>query len=141
MKYLIIITILFLTFSHDLFAQKGGKTSVPDIVDPTLHLAASTMISFTTCVVITRIKPDMKLIPKYLIAGTFSMLPGFGKEYYDDKYKDSPFDWVDVGFDAIGVGSGILIYYLFFDRVGIMRSASLNYSKDYGIMISYSIHF
>ena len=133
------ISLGFLIGAFFLFV-KVGKLSAQNtqfqkkfIYDYTLHYLVSTEIAFSTCMFITLKKPDMSIGKKYLLASGTGLVIGVAKELTD--LIDDQFDWIDLGFDMAGIGTGILLHYLVFDRKMQRSMVSLGFSRE-GYMAS-----
>jgi len=134
--FLLGTTLLFAN-TESLFAQdyQSRRTLV---YQSALHFAISTELSFASCMFLTLKDPEMPLAKKYLLGSGVAVFIGFAKEFSD--LIDGYFDWNDIGFDMLGVGTGIVLHYFIFDRKMRHNSVSLNLSKDC-YMASVKIYF
>ena len=106
----VIAVFLIFGFFNVKAGDEGGNTT-GDII---LHYSLSAELSFAACMFITIKKPEMPLAAKYIIGGSAAALAGLGKEFLD-KEKDR-FDPADLGYDLLGVGTGIFLHWLIIDR-------------------------
>ena len=124
---------LLLLVTNEQLSAQSSTFHKELIYNYTLHYLVSTEISFSSCMFITLMKPDMPLGKKYVLAAGTSVAIGFAKELAD--LIDGEFDWLDIGFDVLGVGTGILLHYLVFDRKMQRSMVSIGLSRE-GYMAS-----
>ena len=124
---------LFLFVTNEQLSAQSSTFHKELFYNYTLHYLVSTELSFASCMFITLKKPDMPMGKKYLLASGASLAIGFAKEFAD--LIDGEFDWYDIGFDALGVGTGILLHYLVFDRKMQSSMVSIGLSRE-GYMAS-----
>lgn len=86
----------------------------------------------------TLVNPEMSLTKKYLLSAGVGTFVGFAKEFTD--LIDSNFDWSDIGFDLLGVGTGLILHYLVFDRKMHRNNLSFNITGD-AYMASLRLYF
>lgn len=67
----------------------------------------------------------MSLTNKYLISSGIGLAIGIGKETFD-LLIGSDFDMADIGFDVLGIATGLLLHYCFFDKKKIRGDISFN---------------
>lgn len=67
----------------------------------------------------------MSLTNKYLISSGIGLAFGIGKETID-YLSGEIFDMMDIGFDVLGIASGLLLHYCFFDKKKIRGDISFN---------------
>jgi len=106
-------------------AQEKGGNSVPDVI---MHVAISAELSFATSMFLTIKKPEMPLAKKYIISSSVAILAGVGKEVVD--YYVDQFDPVDIGWDILGVASGIAVHWLIIDRSRQKGDLSMQVNKS-----------
>jgi hypothetical protein len=115
------LLIILVFFTNTVTNALGNSGNSPrDIV---LHYAISAELSFATCMFITIEKPEMPLAYKYIIGATAATAAGFAKELLDT--GEDKFDPADIGWDVLGVGTGILLHWIIVDRVSKKASLSL----------------
>jgi len=119
----ILLAIVFLFNINVNAVEKGGGNGVSDIL---LHYTISAELSFASCMFFTIKKPEMPLAKKYIISASFASLAGLGKEMLDASRDE--FDPADLGWDALGIGSGILIHWLLIDRT--RQKGNLSFQFD-----------
>lgn len=131
------VTMVILVFvvSDIAYAGGGGENTIGDIA---LHYSISAELSFASCMFITIKKPEMPLATKYIIGGSVAALAGLGKELLD-KGRDQ-FDPADLGWDVLGVGTGIFLHWLIIDRKIQKGKISLNISSQ-GFTAGYVCYF
>lgn len=131
MKYLFgfLLGVIFLFSDVESLSAQITQFEEEFILDYTLHYLISTEIVFSSCMFMTLKKPDMPLAKKYLLGAGVGAFIGVTKECVD--LIDDQFDWIDLGFDMMGVGTGILLHYLIFDRKMQRSRVSLSLSGDY----------
>lgn len=120
------------------FNVKAGDESGNTTGDIILHYSLSAELSFASCMFITIKKPEMPLAAKYIIGGSAAALAGLGKEFLD-KEQDR-FDPVDLGYDLLGVGTGIILHWLIIDRPIRKGHISLNINQK-GFAAGYVCYF
>ena len=103
-----------------------------------LHYTISAEISFASCMFFTLKTPDMSLATKYLISSGITLAGGFAKELADELV--GYFDWIDIGFDVLGIGSGLVLHYFVFDRKMKRSSISFNVTSNY-YLVSVKFYF
>jgi hypothetical protein len=99
-----------------------GNNSYKEVI---LHYTISAGISFTSCRLLSINFPEMSLTNKYLISSGIGLAIGIGKETFD-LLTGSDFDMADIGFDALGIATGLLLHYCFFDKKKIRGDISFN---------------
>jgi hypothetical protein len=99
-----------------------GDNSYTELI---LHYTVSAGISFTSCLLISRAHPELTLTNKYMISAGIGLAFGVGKETIDE-LSGGDFDMVDIGFDVLGIASGLLLHYCIIDRKKIRGDLSFN---------------
>lgn len=99
-----------------------GNNSYKEVI---LHYTISAGISFTSCRLLSINYPEMSLTNKYLISSGIGLAIGIGKETFD-LLIGSDFDMADIGFDVLGIATGLLLHYCFFDKKKIRGDISFN---------------
>lgn len=123
MKYIKTL-IYFLLLSNIVHGQSSNATELRrKVVDPVLHYSVSTYVSYTSTMIVTSIKEDMKLGIKYAISGTFTMIPIIGKEWYDEELRGVAWDWADIAYGTAGMATGLILHYFINDKKKIKQSA------------------
>ena len=118
-----------------IFAQHEKSNGV----DAVLHYTISSEIAFASCWIITSNYPDISLKNKYLIGAGIGILAGVGKEFFD-LASGRDFSFIDIGFDLLGIGSGLNSHYVIFDKKIIRSSMSFNIS-DHNYLATIRISF
>ena len=131
-----IFILMLFTFSY--LPVNAQKKSV--YLDYGLHYLVSTEISFAGCMFCTLKNPKMSLAKKYAISSGIGVFVGVGKEIIDLVDPEGDFDWLDIGFDVIGTGSGLLLHYFVFDKKLQRTRISLSVSEEY-YLVSFAYRF
>ena len=120
-KVLLIFTLVSVLY-QPCFSAHIGNNSYKEVI---LHYTISAGISFTSCRLLSITYPEMSLTNKYLISSGIGLAFGIGKETIDYLSGDI-FDMMDIGFDVLGIASGLLLHYCFFDKKKIRGDISFN---------------
>jgi hypothetical protein len=99
-----------------------GNNSYTELI---LHYTVSAGISFTSCLLISHAHPEMTLTNKYMISAGIGLAFGVGKETIDE-LSGGDFNMLDIGFDVLGIASGLLLHYCFIDKKKIRGDISFN---------------
>jgi hypothetical protein len=125
---LLLICLLALACSLNCKSEQIGRNSYREVI---LHYTISAGITFVSCRLLSfNTSPELSLTKKYLISAGIGLVAGFGKEIVDLKYLTGIFDWVDIGFDVLGIGTGLLLHYYIFDKKKCSSSISLNFTGN-----------
>jgi len=124
---LFIVCALILVCNTEYLHAQIGRNSYFEVI---LHYTASAGISYVSCRMLNAGNPEMSIQNKYMISAGIGLVAGVGKEVLD-LVTDNIFDFIDLGFDILGVGSGLLLHYLLFDRKTIRTIVSFNISDHY----------
>ncbi len=114
---------LWVCCSAGSFAQREKISGLEAV----LHYTISAQITFTSSWILTCKHPDMTIKNKYLISGGIGLFAGVSKEVID-VLTGEYFSFIDLGFDLLGIGSGLLLHYLIIDKDNLRSSISLNVS-------------
>jgi hypothetical protein len=134
-RLFLVCAIALACHSESIYAQLGSNS----YREVALHYTISAGITFTSCWLIISNYPEMSLKNKYLTSAGIGILAGVGKEFIDlasSKY----FDFVDIGVDLLGIGSGLVLHYIIFDKKTIRSSISFNIS-DRNYLASIKFYF
>lgn len=132
---LIGIAIIVLTSEH-----VSAQSRRDILLDASLHYVISAEITFASCMYFTLKNPDISLTKKYLAGAGIGIFVGIGKELTDLIKTEGEFDCLDIGFDLLGVGTGLLLHFFIFDRKRMRGKVSLNISET-GYTASLKFHF
>lgn len=91
------------------------QAGIPDQARSALHFGVSGGLSFGSCAIITTARPSGKRVGQYAIAASLATIPGVAKEWYDAT-QGKPFSLSDIGFDLLGVATGLTLHYIVRDR-------------------------
>jgi uncharacterized protein YfiM (DUF2279 family) len=91
------------------------RAGIPDQARPVMHFGISGGLAFGGCAVATTARPSGKRVAQYTIAASLATIPGVAKEWYDSAHG-KPFSLSDIGFDLLGVATGLTLHYVVRDR-------------------------
>jgi hypothetical protein len=141
MKYfpgfrIILIVFFILACNTKIYGAHLGDNSYQELF---LHYTISTAISFTSCRLLTLYYPEMTLTNKYMISTGVGVLVGVGKEVFDAN-SGKHFDFIDIGFDLLGIATGLVLHYYIFDKKNTRSNLSFRIS-DQGYVATLKISF
>lgn len=110
------------------------------LIDASLHYILSAEITFASCMFMTLKNPDISLKNKYLLGAGIGTFSGISKELLDIYHTTGSFDYRDIGINLLGVGTGLFLHFLIFDRKMLKGNISLNLSQS-GCLASIQVCF
>lgn len=134
-RLLIVSVVIVLTSEYT-----AAQSKKLEIINGSIHYVISAEITFASCMFLTLKNPDISLTKKYLVSAGVGICAGVSKELIDLLVLEGSFDFLDIGIDLLGIGTGLLLHYIVFDRKIIRSNISLNVN-DSNYLVSVKFYF